>query len=67
MDTSGFYKLDGTLLYGYDSVVNRDYELYRDRHTTYPYPVDGWHWFDSRDEALAFFGIEEEAHAPEFS
>lgn len=58
MDTSGFYKNDnGILLYGPNFVLNVDYELHRETYTTAEYPVDGWYWFDSEDEAYNFFGI----------
>ena len=56
-DTSGFYKLDGDLLFGPNFVLNVNYELFRaekDRHT---YPIDGWYWFDSEDEARSFFEL----------
>lgn len=57
-DTSGFYKLDGEiLLFGPHFVLNANYELYRDQHETYTYPVDGWYWFDSELEARIFFGL----------
>lgn len=54
---SGFYKLDGSLLYGPNYVLNANYQLYREQYETYTYPVDGWYWFDSEEEAKAFFGI----------
>jgi hypothetical protein len=54
-DTSGFYKLDGGLLYAPNAVLGPDYELLRDYHETYDYPVDGWYWFDSEDAARTFF------------
>ena len=57
-DTSGFYKLDGELLFGPNFVLNANYELYRKDHDTYTYPVDGWYWFDTLEEAQVFFGIE---------
>ena len=54
----GFYKLDqGTLLYGPNFVLNANYELRKETHNDYDYPVDGWHWFDSEDEAYEFFGL----------
>ena len=56
-DTSGFYKLDGELLFGPHYVLNANYELYRDLHETYTYPTDGWYWFDSELEAREFFGL----------
>lgn len=58
MDTSGFYKLDeGTLLYGPTAVMGADIELLRDDHNSYSYPVAGWHWFDSEEEAHVFFNL----------
>jgi hypothetical protein len=58
-DTSGFYKNDnGVLLYGPNFVLNKDYELLRDKYNEYTYPVDGWHWFDTSEQAYTFFGIE---------
>ena len=57
-DTSGFYKLDGeVLLYGPNFVLNANYELRKETHTDHTYPVDGWYWFDSEQEAKDFFGI----------
>ena len=56
-DTSGFYKLDGELLYGPNYVLNQAYELWRDSHDTYTYPVDGWYWFDSETLAREFWDI----------
>jgi hypothetical protein len=56
-DTSGFYKLDGVLLFGPNFVLNASYELRRETHEQHTYPVDGWYWFDSEAEARAFFGL----------
>ena len=56
-DTSGFYKLDGELLYAPNYVLNANYELYKDQHESYTYPVDGWYWFDSELEAREFFNF----------
>jgi hypothetical protein len=58
-DTSGFYKLDGDLLYGPNFVLNANYELERLTHDQYEYPIDGWYWFDSEEEARVFFGLPE--------
>ena len=56
-ETQGFYKNDGTLLYGPNFVLNANYELRKETKDDYTYPVDGWYWFDTRQEALDFFGI----------
>ena len=55
--TSGFYKLDGDLLYGPNFVLNANYELRRETKDQHSYPTDGWHWFDSEEEARDFFGL----------
>ena len=55
MDTSGFYKLDEGLLYGPNFVINANYELKRETHDQHIYPIDGWYWFDSEEEASIFF------------
>lgn len=57
-NTSGFYKLDGGLLYAPNFVLNKNYELHRGQYTTYSYPVDSWYWFGTDDEAYTFFGLE---------
>lgn len=57
MDTSGFYKLDGDLLFGPNFVLNKDYELRRETKDQHTYPVDGWSWFDTEEEARLFFGL----------
>ena len=56
-DTSGFYKLDGDLMFGPNFVLNANYELRRETHGKHSYPVDGWYWFDSEAEARVFFGF----------
>lgn len=56
---SGFYKWDGNeLLYAPNFVYHKDYELHRDKRLLTK-PVDGWQWFDTRQEALDAFGLEE--------
>jgi hypothetical protein len=57
-DTSGFYlSQDGGLAYGPNFVENKDFQLYRSEKDKYQYPVHGWHWFDSEEEARAFFNL----------
>ena len=33
------------------------FRLFREERNTYTYPVDGWYWFDSEEEARIFFNI----------
>ena len=55
---TGFYKADGgQLLHGPNYVLNAEYELLAESHADHEYPVDGWHWFDTEDEAREFLGI----------
>lgn len=61
-NTSGFYKAQtdegGTILiYGPNGVFSSEYDLVRELHTTYEYPIGGWYWFDSEQEAKQFFSI----------
>lgn len=62
MNTSGFYKLDGELLYGPNFVLNANYELRKENHDQYIYPVDGWYWFDNESDAYNFFNITKTEH-----
>ena len=58
--TDGFYRVENEniLVCGRLYVLNQDYALYRDEKDTYEYPVDGWRWFGSEDEAYAYFNLE---------
>lgn len=60
MDTAGFYKLDGELLlHGPNFVLNANFELKRENKDQYNYPIDGWYWFDSVEQAREFWNIPE--------
>jgi hypothetical protein len=55
----GFYKNeDGHAVHGPNYVLNMDYELRKETKDEHTYPVDGWSWFDSEEEAYASFGLE---------
>lgn len=56
MDTSGFYNKLHMLRAG-KFVFGPGFELQRDQKETYNYPVDGWYWFDSAEEAATFFDV----------
>jgi len=62
MNTSGFYKVDpsGIVIYGLNYVFGPydQYKLLREEKDTYTYPIDGWYWFDTEQEAYEFFQIE---------
>ena len=55
----GFYKNeDDNVVHGPNFVLNMDYELRKETKDGHTYPVDGWCWFDSEEEAYAAFGLE---------
>lgn len=57
----GFYKNDnGNLLEALNFVYNKDYTLLIENKETYTFPIDNWYFFNSREEALAYFNIVEE-------
>lgn len=57
----GFYKNDnGILLYAPNFVYNKDYELIIENKDNYNYPIDGWKYFETKQEALSFFNIQED-------
>lgn len=59
-NTSGFYKIDnGQLFFGANFVESKDYNLQRDKHEEYNYPVNGWYWFESEADAREFFKLPE--------
>lgn len=59
MDTSGFYRKEGIqIIFADDMVAGGGYTLLRSEKDLYVYPIDGWIWFDSQEEAEAFFSIE---------
>jgi len=52
-----FYKLDNELLEAPNFVHGFGYDLNLITKDTYTYPVDGWYWFDTIEEARIFFNI----------
>ncbi len=57
--TNGFYKLEDTLLYAPNSVENDKYSLDLNNYSKMEYPIDGWYYFDSLENALMFFSLVE--------
>lgn len=63
-DTSGFYKfqkgsqeqnITDSMLYAKTTVLLSDRYLTTDKKDTYQYPVDGWMWFKSEEDAQIMF------------
>ena len=58
---SGFYKLhDGVLLFNSQCVLAPGVFIEREHYEIYKYPIDGWFWFNSQEEANAFFKLTED-------
>ena len=59
-NTAGFYKYEEpSLHHGPNYVLAPEYELLKETKDDHTYPIDGWYWFDTIEEARAFFGIPE--------
>jgi hypothetical protein len=64
MSYPGFYKFtDDLLQYAGTSVYAPGFTLTAANHADYIYPVDDWYWFDSRQIAEAFWGINGQSDA----
>lgn len=51
-----FYRNDDGVITKTDEfVAGGTYFLFPEDHATYEYPVEGWYWFDSDEEANEFF------------
>jgi hypothetical protein len=57
----GFYKFDGdNFIFAPTFVEGNGFMLISDRKDDYEYPVNGWSWFNTREDATIFFnGISE--------
>jgi hypothetical protein len=57
-NTSGFYKNDeGMLLYGPNYVLGGGFSLFKEQKDFYEYPVWGWKWFNSEEEARLEYNL----------
>jgi hypothetical protein len=55
-----FYKFDNNELFVAPSFVHGpSYDLNKDHKDKYTFPVEGWYWFDTLEEAKSFFNIPE--------
>jgi hypothetical protein len=53
-----FYKRENdSLSIAPNAVYARDYTLLASENATYDLPIDGWHWFDTDQQAYTFFGL----------
>lgn len=59
MDSSGFYKKDGDIIfYAPNFVYAPTYTLLKQSKDQYLYPQDGWIWFDNIEQAIDIMNIE---------
>jgi hypothetical protein len=59
----GFYKYHpetATLVRAGKFVYGPTFTLLVEEKDIYDLPVDGWYWFDTKEEALAFFNLSED-------
>lgn len=57
MDTSGFYNKSFMLRAG-EFVYGPGYSLRRDMKDSYRYPVEGWWWFDTAEQAAVALDVD---------
>ena len=56
---AGFYKLENAeLFYAQNEVMGPEYNLMISEKDSYEYPVFGWSFFESENDARAFFELE---------
>lgn len=55
---SGFYceSEDGEILYAPNAVYGQGFEIFKELKASYAYPVHGWTWYDSGEEAFKALG-----------
>jgi hypothetical protein len=56
-----FYKLENESLLSGDLITSPNFVLVAEDKDYYDYPVDGWTWFDTEEEAKAHFEVTNES------
>jgi hypothetical protein len=57
-NTSGFYFCqEGALAFAPNFVETKDFQIYREQKNLYSFPINGWYWFETEDEARMFFNL----------
>ena len=56
----GFYQknADNSVLYAPNAVCGQNFEIFKEMKASYEYPIHGWTWYDSGEEAFKAFGLE---------
>lgn len=58
MSTAGFYKFEEELLrFAPNAVYAPNFTLHISLQETYTYPIEGWHYFATTEDAESFFAI----------
>ena len=56
--TAGFYKKENDTLFYAPNIIEGDgYVLVAQDKDQYEYPIDGWTWFDSEEEAKSLLEV----------
>lgn len=55
--SAGFYKYENPIMLHGTFVLDMNYELRLETKDEHQYPIDGWYWFDTEQEAYSFFGL----------
>lgn len=65
MNNAGFYKKENNEInYAPNYVEGQGYALFAIDKATYEYPVDGWIWAQSEEDAISYFETANETVAP---
>lgn len=55
----GFYKKDNEqILEGENCIFTPNISMTKETKDDFTYPIEGWYWFDTKEEASVFFNIE---------
>ena len=56
---AGFYKLEnGELIYGPNFISGPGIEIWKEDKDNHTYPIYGFYWFDTLEEACNYFGLD---------
>ncbi len=54
----GFYKKDNEqILEGENCIFTPNISMTKETKDDFTYPIEGWYWFDTKEEAYGFFGV----------
>jgi hypothetical protein len=63
---AGFYKLEnGQLIYGPTFISGPGFEIFANDKDNHTYPINGFYWFDTLEEACNHFGLDITNYRPQ--